>query len=108
MWMSAAAVGVAAVAFAKVADLAQLGLRRLLAISIHAPWVLAPLGFCGIAWLTRRYFRGAEGSGIPQTIYAQRPDSGEKGRLFLEPRVVVGRVLLAAAVFTLVVLLFGR
>jgi H+/Cl- antiporter ClcA len=97
MWMSAAAVGVAAVAFAKVADLAQLGLRRLLAISIHAPWVLAPLGFCGIAWLTRRYFRGAEGSGIPQTIYAQRPDSGEKGRLFLEPRVVVGRVLLAAA-----------
>jgi H+/Cl- antiporter ClcA len=59
--------------------------------------LFAPVGFSVIAWLTRRYFRGAEGSGIPQTIYAQRPDSGERGRVFLLPKVVVGRVLLAAA-----------
>jgi H+/Cl- antiporter ClcA len=97
MWSSAAAVGFAAVAFAKIADLAQLGLRRLLGFSEAVPWILAPVGFFAIAWLTRRYFRGAEGSGIPQTIYAQRPDSGEKGLLFLKPRVVVGRVALAAA-----------
>ncbi|MDB6083711.1 MAG: chloride channel protein [Gammaproteobacteria bacterium] len=97
MWTAAAAVGLAAVAFAKIADVAQFGLRRLLAVSGAFPWVLAPLGFFAIAWLTRRYFRGAEGSGIPQTIFAQRPDSGEKGLLFLEPRVVVGRVMLAAA-----------
>jgi H+/Cl- antiporter ClcA len=97
MWTAAAAVGGAAVAFAKIADLAQFGLRRLLGVSGAVPWLLAPVGFFAIAWLTRRYFRGAEGSGIPQTIYAQRPDSGEKGLLFLQPRVVVGRVLLAAA-----------
>src|SRR3984957_12277213 len=96
MWSAAGAVGLAAVAFAKLADLAQLGLRKLLGVSSYAPWVLAPVGFFAIAWLTRRYFRGAEGSGIPQTIFAQRPDSGDKGRLFLAPRVVVGRVLLAA------------
>ena len=95
-WAGAATVGVAAVAFAKIADLAQWGLRRMLAWSPAVPWVLAPVGFFAIAWLTRRYFRGAEGSGIPQTIFAQRPDSGDKGRLFLAPRVVVGRVLLAA------------
>jgi H+/Cl- antiporter ClcA len=97
MWTAAAAVGVAAVAFAKIADLAQFGLRRLLGVSVAIPWLLAPMGFFAIAWLTRRYFRGAEGSGIPQTIYAQRPDSGDKGLLFLQPRVVVGRVMLAAA-----------
>jgi H+/Cl- antiporter ClcA len=97
MWSSAAAVGVAAVAFAKIADLAQYGLRRMLEWSPLIPWILAPTGFIAIAWLTRRYFRGAEGSGIPQTIYAQRPDSGDTGRHFLEPRVVVGRVVLAAA-----------
>jgi H+/Cl- antiporter ClcA len=97
MWSAAATVGVAAVVFAKIADLAQFGLRRLLGVSAAAPWLLAPVGFCAIAWLTRRYFRGAEGSGIPQTIYAQRPDSGERGLLFLKPRVVLGRVVLAAA-----------
>ena len=97
MWSAAGAVGLAAVAFAKIADLAQYGLRRLLGVSTYLPWLLAPLGFFVIAWLTRRYFRGAEGSGIPQTIFAQRPDSGEKGLSFLEPRVVIGRVFLAAA-----------
>jgi H+/Cl- antiporter ClcA len=97
MWTGAGAVGVAAVAFAKIADLAQFGLRRLLGISTALPWLLAPVGFFVIAWLTRRYFRGAEGSGIPQTIYAQRADSGEKGLAFLAPRVVIGRVVLAAA-----------
>ena len=55
------------------------------------------MGFFVIAWLTRRYFRGAEGSGIPQTIFAIRPDSGELGQMFLRPRVVIGRVLLAGA-----------
>ncbi|HEX4150800.1 MAG TPA: chloride channel protein [Steroidobacteraceae bacterium] len=97
MWGAAAAVGLAAVCFAKIADLAQLELRRLLGISAIIPWVLAPLGFCAIAWLTRRYFKGAEGSGIPQTIYSIRSDSRELGELFLKPSVVVGRVALAAA-----------
>jgi len=97
IWGSAAAVGLAAVAFARIADLSQLALRRLLGVYPWAVWLLAPLGFFGIAWLTRRWFRGAEGSGIPQTIFASRPGSGALGQLFLGPRVVIGRVALAAA-----------
>jgi H+/Cl- antiporter ClcA len=97
LWGAAAAVGAAAVAFAGIADVAQSALRRLLQHWPWCPWLLAPLGFSGIAWLTRRYFLGAEGSGIPQTIYALRSDAGEKGRLFLRPKVVIGRVFLAAA-----------
>jgi H+/Cl- antiporter ClcA len=97
IWGSAAAVGVAAVAFAKIADIAQWALRRLLGLYPWAPWVLAPAGFFIIAWLTRRFFQGAEGSGIPQTIFALRADSGARGELFLKPRVVIGRVVLAAA-----------
>ena len=97
MWGAAAAVGLAAVAFAKFADLAQWGLKRLLAVSPALPWILAPAGFGAIAWLTRRYFRGAEGSGIPQTIFAIRSNSGELGEQFLRPAVVIGRVLLAGA-----------
>lgn len=56
-----------------------------------------PAGFFAIAWLTRRFFPGAEGSGIPQTIFALRSDSGEAGERLLRPLIVVGRVLLAAA-----------
>ena len=89
------AVGVVAVAFARLADVAQLGLRRLLVISPWWPWLLAPPGFFAVAWLTRRYFRGAEGSGIPQTIFALKPESGETGFRLLEPHVVVGRMILA-------------
>lgn len=95
MWGAAAAVGATAVGFAKLADVAQWCLKRLLGVAPWTPWVLAPGGFCAIAWLTRRYFRGAEGSGIPQTIFAIRAESGELGQMFLRPIVVVGRVLLA-------------
>lgn len=95
LWSAAVAVGLVAVAFARLADLAQLGLRRLLVISAWWPWLLAPPGFFCIAWLTRRYFRGAEGSGIPQTIFALKPDSGETGLRLLKPHVVVGRMILA-------------
>jgi len=96
LWGAAAAVGVAAVLFAGLADAAQNVLRRLLEQSRWWPWLLAPLGFFVIAWVTQRYFRGAEGSGIPQTIFALRPDAGERAEAFLKPKVVIGRVLLAA------------
>lgn len=59
-------------------------------------WLLAPIGFPIIAALTRRFFVGAEGSGIPQTIFALRPDAGALGDQFMRVRVVAGRVGLAA------------
>jgi H+/Cl- antiporter ClcA len=95
LWSAAVAVGVVAVLFARMADVAQLGLRRLLVISPWWPCLLAPPGFFGVAWLTRRYFHGAEGSGIPQTIFAAKPESGEAGLRLLRPHVVVGRMILA-------------
>ena len=96
LWGAAAAVGLAAVGFAGLADVAQTILRRLIGVLPWCPWLLAPIGFFAIAWVTRRYFRGAEGSGIPQTIFALRPHAGELGEVFLKPSVVIGRVVLAA------------
>jgi chloride channel protein, CIC family len=95
LWTAAAGVGGAAVAFAGLADLALSGLQRLLGISPWLPWLTAPVGFFCIAWLTRRFFRGAEGSGIPQTIFTLQPDAGENGLQLLRPHVVIGRVILA-------------
>jgi H+/Cl- antiporter ClcA len=85
LWGAAAAVGLAAVTFAWLADVAQTALRRLVAVSPWWPWLLAPAGFFLIAWLTQRYFRGAEGSGIPQTIFALRPNAGVQGEALMKP-----------------------
>jgi chloride channel protein, CIC family len=96
LWTAAAGVRIVAVAFAKLADLALVGLRHLLYLSPWLPWISAPVGFFCIAWLTQRFFRGAEGSDIPQTIFALRADAGEAGLRPLKPHVVIGRIFLAA------------
>jgi len=97
LWSAAAGVGGAAVAFARLADTAQATLRHVLAHSALWPWLLSPLGLALIAWLTRRFFRGAEGSGIPQTIFALRTADEAQGNEILSLRVLAGRVSLAAA-----------
>jgi H+/Cl- antiporter ClcA len=97
LWLAAAAVGVAAVLFARLADLAQNALRTLTLHSALWPLLLAPLGFCLIAWLTQRYFHGAEGSGIPQTIYTLQPRGEAAIPILMRPRVAIARVLLTCA-----------
>jgi Voltage gated chloride channel len=86
-----------ALAFAWLADATHALLRRVLGHSPWWPWLLAPLGFGVITWLTRRFFCGAEGSGIPQTIFALKPDTAEQSEPLLRPHVALGRALLAAA-----------
>lgn len=97
LWIAACGVGAAAVAFAWLADSAQGLFRRIAADGGIWPWVVTPTGLFAIAWVTRRYFPGAEGSGIPQTIFALRTDSEGQSRALMRLRVVAGRVVLAAA-----------
>ena len=63
-------VGLVAVAFAIAATQANVVLHRLLAAWRWTPFSTAPLGFAAIAYLGNRFFQGAQGSGIPQTIAA--------------------------------------
>jgi chloride channel protein, CIC family len=98
LWTAGAAVGGTAVGFAWVADRAQSGFFYLLHLSRWWPWILTPAGFALIAWLTKRYFAGAEGSGIPQTMFALQTEGDSRRKLqLLRPHVVLGRVVLAAA-----------
>jgi H+/Cl- antiporter ClcA len=97
LWIAAGLTGAAAVGFAWIADKAQEGFARLYAVAAWWPWIAAPLGMALISYLTRTYFRGAEGSGIPQTIFALGCASGAIGSRVLRLRVIVARVGLAAA-----------
>ncbi|WP_086644591.1 chloride channel protein [Acetobacter sp. DsW_063] len=67
-WGSSIAVGIVAISFAALADKAA-ALRS--DVIKHNPWfmlLVTPAGLALSIWLTRRFFRGAQGSGIPQAI----------------------------------------
>jgi H+/Cl- antiporter ClcA len=95
-------LGIAAVLFARLSDAAQALFRG------HAPslgcWALlyVPAIFALVAWVTRRWFPDARGSGIPQVIAAAgRPDSADaQGLVSLSGA-------LAKAALTIVMLLAG-
>lgn len=96
-WGGAIGVGLAATAFALASDAAHAGFERLLAIAPWLPLLLTPLVFAGVAWLTRRYFRGAAGSGIPQMIAAQRLPEGAARDAVLSLRVAAAKMVLTCA-----------
>src|SRR5512139_2021406 len=93
-WGGAVGVGLAATAFALGSDYAQGLFRRVAAVSPWLPLLVTPLTLAGVAALTQRYFKGAEGSGIPQTIAALRMPEGGNRDLVLSLRLAIGKILL--------------
>lgn len=92
--LGAVAVGVASVAFAKMADGAQEFYVHTMERMPYAFLILTPLGFGLFAWATARFFPGAQGSGIPQAIAARRSGSPAHRARLLSARVTIGKVLL--------------
>lgn len=89
-------VGIAALAMAFVADYAIETFAHWQQQWHYLPLFATPLGFAGLAWLTQRYFDGAQGSGIPQVIAArQMTDLKRKGRL-VSPKLAVAKMVLLA------------
>jgi H+/Cl- antiporter ClcA len=86
-------VGGIAVAFALGGDCANQIFQIIVRKNRYAPLFMTPAGFVLIVYLTRRYFPGAQGSGIPQTIAALSATEGVRREL-LSLRVAVGKVLL--------------
>lgn len=97
LWGGAVGVGLLAVGFARLSDHAVHFFRDGAKAWWWLPLVVTPLAGAGGVWITRRWFAGAEGSGIPQTIAEMsRPDSAG-WRPLLSLRIVVGKVLIGAA-----------
>ncbi len=89
------AVGAAAVAMAEGANAAQWALDRILAWQPAAPLVITPLGYALAAYVTMRWFNGAQGSGIPQIIAANELPSTSKTRAdMVSMRVAIGKAFL--------------
>lgn len=90
----AVAIGIAAVLFAQAADLATELFSWLRVRWPYLPLALTPLGFGFCAWAARRWFDGAQGSGIPQAIAARRSRDPAHRRRLLGARVTLGKVAL--------------
>src|SRR3569623_84201 len=93
-WSGAVVVGLAATAFALSSDYAHTLFRAVVAASPWLPFLVTPLTLAGVAALTQRYFKGAEGSGIPQTIAAIRMSEGSNRDAVLSLRVAIGKMFL--------------
>lgn len=62
-----------------------------------APLIWTPLTAAAIVWVTRRYFPGAAGSGIPQVMAAQDPAVTQATRgLFVSLRLTLAKMVLTA------------
>ncbi len=93
-WGGAVGVGLAATAFALASDYAHVLFGHVLAVSPLLPLLITPLTLAGVAALTQRYFKGAEGSGIPQTIATIRMPDGPGRDRVLSLRLAVAKMLL--------------
>ncbi|MBV8522570.1 MAG: chloride channel protein, partial [Acetobacteraceae bacterium] len=86
-------VGAAAVGMAVLADVAQHAFHALAVRWPRAPLAITPVGFALAVYVTRRFFRNSEGSGIPQAIAArQLADQAARARL-VSIRLAIGKVL---------------
>lgn len=93
-WGGAVAVGGLAVLFALASEQAHALFAE---ARLHAGWIPLvgmPLGFAAIVFITRRFFPGAQGSGIPQTIAALAQDTREAREQLLSLRIAIGKMVL--------------
>lgn len=93
-WSGAVAIGVASAGFAKAAAFVDHLFLDEVARYFWLPLIVTPAGLVAVNWITRRYLRGAEGSGIPQAIAAlQSRHEPHRGAL-LSFRIAIGKILL--------------
>ncbi|WP_227871433.1 chloride channel protein [Novimethylophilus kurashikiensis] len=96
IWLGAAAVGLITVVFVRLSDLAIRLFFALQAIAWWVPLVVTPLGGMLIAAITTKWFAGAKGSGIPQTIAAVQEQEAMVSPL-ISLKLALGKILLGAS-----------
>lgn len=97
LWVGAVGVGLAATGFAYLTEWAHEWFGHVLSSYAQVAYVLVPLGAALVVYLTRRWFPGAEGSGIPQTIAAIKAETWRSGtERVLGLRVALAKIVLGS------------
>lgn len=96
-WIGAISVALVAILFALACEQANGVFYKLLAVSPYLPLVTTPVFFALIVYLTKKYFPGSQGSGIPQTIASLDPKESSRIRIqVLSLSVAFGKMMLTA------------
>ncbi len=94
-WIGAVAVGLVAAGFASLTDVIGGLFRSWEGLAGPSIYLVPPVALAAIAGLTQRYFKGSEGSGIPQVIVTiQRREQYFMRRSLLSTRVAIGKTVL--------------
>lgn len=88
--------GLAAITFAICADLAIEIHRRIYFEVWWSTLIIAPAGFAFVVWMTKRFFPGTEGSGIPQAIVASMADDPRICNRLLSLRIAIAKIFLTS------------
>src|SRR6201996_397691 len=91
-WLGAIAVGLIAVLYAQLINWGFDQFRAVQQRHVWAPLIVTPAVAALAVWLTRTFFRGAEGSGIPQVIATLHSKTGEYGSRLLSFRILFGKI----------------
>ncbi len=94
-------VGLAAIALAQLADIAQAVFGRMIGHSRYWALLITPLGFGLCLWLAIHVFPNSQGSGVPQVVAALRLPREQRGTL-VSLRAGIGKIII-----TVLGLLFG-
>ncbi|MBS0232840.1 MAG: chloride channel protein [Proteobacteria bacterium] len=95
-------IGLAAVGFAELANAAQNLYDKILLYSPWLPFIISPLGFASLAYVTARWFPASTGSGIPQVIAARRSKN-----VTFRKRLLGWPTMIAKIIMTAIALVFG-
>ena len=93
VWSAAAAAGFIVVLFAKLTEHANTFFFSLQKSQWWLPLIITPLAGMAIVWITRRWFAGASGSGIPQTIAALNSAEEPSSKL-VSLKIAIGKIVL--------------
>ena len=87
-------IGVVGVLVAAGCDQAAYLNKLLLERFPRAPVFILPAGFAFLVYLVRRFFRGSQGSGIPQAIAVVNDSDPRKKHNLLSLRILIGKALM--------------
>jgi len=92
--LGGAAVGLVAVFMAVTSEWANETFFHMVEKNSYLPFIVAPSGLVLIVFLTRKFFPGAEGSGIPQVVATLELGHEKERSVLLTLRIAFGKVFL--------------
>jgi len=94
-WLGAILVGLVAVLYARLIDYGFSYFQSIRHAHAWAPLIITPAISALCVWLTRTYFKGSEGSGIPQVIATLHDSPSELGSKLLTLKLAAGKILIS-------------